>query len=61
MLEKKCKICGRILPLDSFYKLKRMKDGHMNQCKDCIKKRAIAYYDEHSKDEEWIKRDCPTN
>jgi len=32
---KKCKVCGRELPLTEFHKDKLMKDGHKKKCKDC--------------------------
>ncbi|MGE4337465.1 MAG: hypothetical protein AB7E55_16000 [Pigmentiphaga sp.] len=32
---KPCKHCSRVLPLDAFYKHKRMADGHINVCKAC--------------------------
>jgi len=34
-----------------------MKDGHLNQCKDCLRGRAITYYNEHSKDEKWMEKE----
>lgn len=32
---KRCFKCGAEKPLTSFYKHKKMKDGHLNKCKDC--------------------------
>lgn len=32
---KTCIDCGENLPLSSYYKNKKMKDGHLNSCKDC--------------------------
>lgn len=32
---KKCKKCGRELPLSEFYKHKRTADGHLSTCKEC--------------------------
>lgn len=36
--EKKCFICGRVKPIDDFYKHKGMDDGHLNKCKECTRK-----------------------
>lgn len=33
---KVCKVCGKELPLDSFPKQVKSKDGHMNMCRDCF-------------------------
>lgn len=34
---KKCFKCGNIKPIDEFYVHKKMKDGHLNKCKECTK------------------------
>ncbi len=41
---KKCFKCGQTLPLAAFYKHPRMKDGHLNKCKECTKKDAVIHY-----------------
>lgn len=33
---KKCRECGRELPLENFPKQVKSKDGHMNMCRDCF-------------------------
>jgi len=37
--EKKCICCGQTKLIADFYKLAHMKDGHFNECKECIKTR----------------------
>lgn len=32
---KTCRICGQTKPLDQFYKMAGMRDGHRNECKSC--------------------------
>lgn len=32
---KTCRICGETKPLDDFYKMAGMRDGHRNECKVC--------------------------
>lgn len=34
---KKCTECGKEKELDQFYRNKLMRDGHLNQCKECNK------------------------
>ena len=40
---KKCRECGFEKELSDFYKHKKMKDGHLNICKDCTKKRVGSH------------------
>ena len=37
MLYKKCRICEDIKELSEFHKKKSTKDGHRNECKECVK------------------------
>jgi len=34
---KQCTRCGEIKPLDDFHRNHRMRDGHINQCKSCLR------------------------
>lgn len=43
---KKCRECGESKELKEYYKHKQMGDGHLNKCKDCVKKRVHAYWDD---------------
>lgn len=40
---KTCTKCGRTLDISQFHKDKRNKDGHVNQCKDCVNAYTAAY------------------
>ena len=35
VIEKHCYRCDKWLPIDAFYKIKAMKDGYANTCKEC--------------------------
>lgn len=39
---KPCIRCKEAKPLDDFYAHKQMADGHLNKCKDCCRKDALA-------------------
>jgi hypothetical protein len=45
-IEKRCKICGKLLPADHFHLDRRMKDGLSDKCNDC-------YSEIHT---EWIEK-----
>lgn len=34
-MEKRCNRCGRVLPIEMFYKDRHTKDGHAYNCRDC--------------------------
>ena len=42
-LKKRCRDCGKIKLLDDFVKASNMKDGYLNQCKDCKNKKNKDY------------------
>ena len=42
-MEKECRRCNIIKPISSFYIHKQMGDGHLNVCKDCVKKRVSTH------------------
>ena len=42
-MEKTCFKCGQVKGLNSFYKHKKMKDGHLGKCIDCAKKDVNEY------------------
>jgi hypothetical protein len=42
MTSKPCFKCHAVLPLAEFYKHGRMADGHLNKCKACTRREALA-------------------
>lgn len=44
MTVKRCPTCGVTKPLDGFYRNKSRKNGRSDQCKECRKASARAYY-----------------
>jgi hypothetical protein len=41
---KRCRECNELKPLDAFYRMKGMRDGHRNECKVCnLARRKAAY------------------
>lgn len=49
-MKKQCKKCGHILDLECFNKGIRMKDGHINTCKKCVKSYHKKRYSEKKHD-----------
>jgi hypothetical protein len=42
---KTCRICGETKPLDDFYRMAGMRDGHRNECKACNLAQKKSRYD----------------
>lgn len=40
---KRCLQCGSSRPIYDFYKHDKMADGHLNQCKECVKTNVAIY------------------
>ena len=45
---KRCRICHETKPLDAFYPMKGMRDGHRNECKECNLARRKRWYADNS-------------
>jgi hypothetical protein len=44
---KRCKVCGELKPLEDFYAMAQMRDGHRNECKACNLAAKAARYREN--------------
>jgi hypothetical protein len=47
MIVKKCKQCGKELPIEMFYKYKGCKDGTVGRCKECYSINKKQHYEEN--------------
>jgi hypothetical protein len=60
-MTKKCFKCGEEKPIDEFYKLKTMADGHLNKCKECTRLdvstnyRAKRHHYAHYEKQRWLR------
>lgn len=52
---KSCFKCGQVKLLTDFYTHKRMKDGHLNKCKECTKKDVSERYKVLAQNEYWVE------
>jgi hypothetical protein len=43
---KECRDCQTEKDLNEYYKHSEMKDGHLNKCKECVKKRVHGYWED---------------
>lgn len=53
---KRCRICGRELPVSCFYKHRSTLDGYRGECKECHSKKSKAYYKEHKAEHRVVSR-----
>jgi len=53
---KVCFKCGDEKPLSDFYRHKAMKDGHLNKCKDCVKRDVRLHRRENDSVREYDRR-----
>ena len=56
METKKCFKCGRVLPIEEFYKHPQMADGHLNKCKECAKKDVKDNYKKLIQEEWYVEK-----
>lgn len=51
---KTCFTCGITKPLDSFYKYRRNKDGHLGVCKRCFLAKQAMYKRRNKAERRWL-------
>ena len=54
---KKCIKCGITKELEGFYLHNKMKDGHLNKCKDCCKEESKQREEQLRKDPNWCEQE----
>lgn len=54
---KVCICCGKEKELSEYYAHPKMKDGHLNKCKECVKASVRIHNGEKSKDMEWVRKE----
>lgn len=52
-----CFACGKEKQLSEFYAHPRMKDGHLNKCKECVRESVRIYGQRHSNDRDWVEKE----
>ena len=57
MKTKNCIICNVNKPLDAYYKHPKMRDGHLNKCKDCTKDHVKKRADLLRLNDDWRKKE----
>ena len=57
MTEKPCIRCCVVKPLEEFYRHPKMRDGHLNKCRRCVKLYAANYQRIKSQDPVWAEKE----
>ncbi len=55
---KPCICCGRIKPIDDFYRHPMMSDGHLNKCVACVKMHTKQRIDRLKLNAEWVLKEA---
>ena len=56
MITKRCFSCGKEKPLSDYYAHPKMKDGHLNKCKECVKDSVRINSSLRAEDKEWREK-----